>query len=130
MELLRCLTVSHGKRRLNCQGECKNKNCFHYGFTDEDYLVHLYARRAKWSTRQVLLQLHEWLLDSILFQNVIPLSKYILLRLCVASTVHAAHQIVNYQHILVNDILVITTNLEIILQQRMNKNTEFDSKSS
>ncbi len=70
----------------------KIKLCFHYGITKRQLLKYVrIARRAKGSIGQLLLQLFEMCLDNVIF------------RLGMAPTIFKARQLVNHQHILVND---------------------------
>nr|AOV84705.1 ribosomal protein S4 [Actinostachys pennula] len=71
--------------------EAKQRLRFNYGLTECQLLKYVrVARKAKGSTGQVPLQLLETRLDNIIFQSGI------------ASTIPAARQLVNHQHILVN----------------------------
>nr|YP_009489831.1 ribosomal protein S4 [Paeonia brownii]AFM83681.1 ribosomal protein S4 [Paeonia brownii]AWH11101.1 ribosomal protein S4 [Paeonia brownii] len=85
-----------GKRsQYRIRLEEKQKLRFHYGLTERQLLKYVrIAGKAKGSTGQVLLQLIEMRLDTILF------------RLGMASTIPGARQLVNHRHILVNGRIV------------------------
>nr|QGX06297.1 ribosomal protein S4 [Torreya nucifera] len=73
----------------------KQRLRFHYGLTERQLLQYVrIARRANGPTGQVLLQLLEMRLDTIIF------------RLGMALTIPGARQLVNHRHILVNDRIV------------------------
>ncbi|XP_049396359.1 30S ribosomal protein S4, chloroplastic [Solanum stenotomum] len=92
---LRNQSRSDRKSQYRIHLEEKQKLCFHYGLIERQLLKYVrLARKAKGSTGQVLLQLLEMRLDNILF------------RLGMASTIPAARQLVNHQHILVTGHIV------------------------
>jgi small subunit ribosomal protein S4 len=87
----------HGKiqRKLSQYGirlQEKQKLRFNYGITESQLIKYVReARRSKGSTGEVLLQLLEMRLDSVVF------------RLGMAPTIVAARQLIRHGHLLVND---------------------------
>nr|YP_005088795.1 ribosomal protein S4 [Pongamia pinnata]AET11332.1 ribosomal protein S4 [Pongamia pinnata]QWQ50190.1 ribosomal protein S4 [Pongamia pinnata] len=92
---LRNQSRSSKKSQYRIRLEEKQKLRFHYGLTERQLFKYVrIAGKAKGSTGQVLLQLLEMRLDNILF------------RLCMASTIPQARQLINHRHVLVNGRIV------------------------